>query len=73
MKKPLKFTNYSERRRKQRGIAHLMIEEVLERPDYIKKTYEGRRMAFKKTNGKNLVVVFEEKENYIRIITLYYE
>ena len=73
MRKQFKFTPYSERRRKQRGITNQMIEEALERPDYVKKSYEGRKMAFKKIHGGTLVVIFEERENYIRIITLYYE
>ena len=37
------YSDHAKKRMKQRGVTELEIEHILEHPDYIKKTFEGRR------------------------------
>ena len=55
---------------KQRGITELEVEHVLNYPQYIKKSFEGRKEALGIIKNKTIKVEFIEIENYIKIITV---
>lgn len=55
---------------RQRGITELEVQQVLEQPTYIKKTFEGRKEAAGEVNKRLIRVEFVTKENYIKIITV---
>ncbi len=40
-------------------------------PDYTKTSFEGRKVAIKKFNGKTANVVYVETETHINVITVY--
>lgn len=69
--KEFKHTFYSMKRQKQRGITDMMIEEVLKYPDMLITTFDNRKVVTKEVNYRTITVVYIEKENYIRIITLF--
>lgn len=55
---------------KQRGITPLEVEHVLEHPDYIKKSFKGRKEALGVVKNRTIKIEFVEIENYIKIITV---
>lgn len=63
------FTNHSKQRKVERSVSDEQIKQTIELPDYtIKK--ENKTEAYKKINNKLLKVVYIEKGNFIKIITL---
>ncbi|MDP4012201.1 MAG: DUF4258 domain-containing protein [Candidatus Nanoarchaeia archaeon] len=64
------YSDHATLRMKQRGITSLEIEQVLEFPVYIKKSFEGRKIAFGIVRNCNIKVSFKEEESYIKIITI---
>jgi len=64
------YSDHAKKRMKQRGITELEIEYILEHPDYIKKSFEGRKEASGRIKNRLIKVEFIEIENYIRIITV---
>jgi len=64
------YSDHAKKRMKQRGVTELEIEHILEHPDYIKKTFEGRKEALGRIKNRPIKIEFIEIENYIRIITV---
>ena len=64
------YSDHAEKRLRQRGITTLEIEHVLKYPTYVKKSYEGRKEAVGEVRNRAIKIAFEEKENYIRIISV---
>ena len=64
------YSDHAKKRMKRRGITELEIEYILEHPDYIKKSFEGRKEASGRIKNRLIKVEFIEIENYIRIITV---
>ncbi len=64
------YSQHSVKRMKQRGITYIEIEQVLKQPNYIKKTFEGRKEALGKVKNRTIKVEFINMENYIKIITV---
>ena len=60
-----------KKRIKQRGITKLEIENVLNYPEYIKKSFDNTKEAYGEVKNRRLMVKFVETETYIRIITLF--
>jgi len=54
----------------QRGVSETEIKYVLENPIYTKKGFEDRKEAVGEVKGRNIKVVYIEKEKYIKIITI---
>jgi len=66
----LVYSDHAKKRMRQRGITSLEIELVLAHPEYVKKTFEGRKEAFAFVKNRVIRIVFIEVENYIRVITV---
>lgn len=49
------------------------MEKVIRKPEYVKKTSEGNKIAVKRIKDKIWNVVYEEKEKLIMVITAYYK
>ena len=69
----MKFITYSkhaEERRGERGYKPEEIEEVILHPAHKKKRYDEKIEVTKIFKNKKILVVYEEKENYIRVVTI---
>ena len=66
------YSDHAKKRMKQRGITELEIEHVLKYPEYVKKSFEGRKEAVGKVKDKVIKIAFFEEENYIKIISIMY-
>jgi len=55
----------------QRGISKEQAEQVLEHPDYIISKADNTKKAVKQVSNNIITVIFIEKENYIKVITVY--
>ncbi|HLD43454.1 MAG TPA: DUF4258 domain-containing protein [Candidatus Nanoarchaeia archaeon] len=64
------YSDHAKKRLRQRGVTELEIEHVLKYPKYIKKSFEGRKIAAGEANKRELKISFIEKESYIKIITV---
>ena len=64
------YSDHAEKRLRQRGITTLEIEHVLKYPIYVKKSYEGRKEAVGEVRNRTVKIAFEERENYINIISV---
>ncbi len=64
------YSDHAEKRLRQRGITTLEIEHVLKYPIYVKKSYEGRKEAVGEIRNRTVKIAFEERENYINIISV---
>ena len=49
----IKYSYHAQKRMKQRGITSPEIEFILKHPDYIKKSFEGRKEALGHLKGQN--------------------
>ena len=66
----IRYSDHAEKRMRQRGITGLEVEQVLRYPKYIKKSFEGRKIAEGEVNNRRIKISFVEKENFIKIITV---
>lgn len=64
------YSDHARKRLKQRGITELEVEHVLKYPNYIKKSFEGRKIAVGEVNRREIKISFIKKENYIKVITV---
>lgn len=64
------YSDHARRRLKERGITELEVEHIMKFPVFIKKSFEGSKEAVGEITGRRIKVVFIEKENYIKIITV---
>lgn len=64
------YSDHALKRMKQRGISELEIKHVLEHPTYTKKTFEGRKEAVGSVQNRDIIVIYFETENYIKVITV---
>lgn len=71
MDKSIRYSGHAIQRRFERDISEKQIEQTVRFPDYTKTSFEGRKVAVKKFNGKVVNVVYVEKETHINVITVY--
>ncbi|MBI2583263.1 MAG: DUF4258 domain-containing protein [Candidatus Aenigmarchaeota archaeon] len=64
------YSEHAKKRMKERGISLLEAEHVLRYPKYVKKSYEGRKVAVGEDGNKEIKVVFIEEKSYIKVITV---
>lgn len=57
----------------QRGINEETVRYVLEAPDFVRRSFDGRKIAVKRVGEKRLDVVFVERETIKIVVTTYYE
>ena len=62
------YSDHAKKRMKQRGITELEIEHILNHPQYIKKSFEGRKEAVGELRNRIIKIEFIEMERYIRIV-----
>ena len=55
---------------KQRGITELHVEHVLQNPDYIRNSFDGRKESSGRIYDRTIRIEFAIEENYIKIITV---
>lgn len=66
----IEYSDHAKKRMRQRGITELEVEHVLEHPRYVKKSFEGRKIAEGEVNNRKIKISFIEKESFIKIITV---
>lgn len=66
------YTIHAEEKIKERKLDKSIIEEVIQNPETLLILKFGRKIAQKKTKGKSLLVIYEEKQSVYIIITAYY-
>jgi len=64
------YIDHAEKRRKQRGFTTLEIELALESPDITKRRNDGRIEIIAKVRTRRVKVVYEEEENYLKIVSV---
>ncbi len=64
------YSDHSRKRMKQRGITEQEVEHILKHPNYVKKSFDGRKEAVGEVKNRIIKVKFIETENYIKIITV---
>ncbi len=55
---------------KQRGLSMTEVEYVAEFAAYKKKSFAGLTEAVAEINNRTVKVVFKEKKNYIKVVTV---
>ena len=68
--KEIVYIDHAESRRKQRGFTTLEIELALERPEVTKRRNDGRIEIMAKVKTRTVKVVYEEEENYLKIVSV---
>jgi len=66
----INYSDHAQKRLKQRGITPLEVEFVLQHPQYVLKSTEGRKIAVGTIKNRTIRVIFTETENYIKIVTI---
>tara|TARA_Y100000310_G_C20437197_1_gene694308 strand:- start:421 stop:630 length:210 start_codon:yes stop_codon:yes gene_type:complete len=64
------LSNHAKKRINQRGISEIEVQYILKHPIYVKKCFEGKKEAVGQIKNRDVKVVYIEKENYIKVITL---
>ena len=64
------YSDHARKRMKQRGITELHVEQILQHPSYVKKSFEERKEAVGTVENRIVKVIFIETESYIKVITL---
>ena len=56
----------------QRGINEETVKDIIRNPDYVRTSFEGRKIATKKLN-KIWHVIFIEEKNNLMVISVYFD
>lgn len=64
------YSEHAIKRMKQRGITELEIMHVLVFPEKVIKIHNNRKEAIGTVYNRNIKIIFENIENYIKIITV---
>jgi len=67
----IEFVPHAERKLRERGILHRIIEDVLSTPERVYQTH-GRLVAYKKIGSRYLLVVHERKDQAVTVITAFW-
>ena len=68
--KIIEYLEHAEIRRKQRGYKIDEVEEAILHPESIIRRKDGRCVIVRNLYNRRIKVIYEEKENYIRIVTI---
>lgn len=66
----LVYSYHAKKRKKEREISEEMIKDIIQFPEYTIRRSEEIE-AYKRINNQMTKVVYVNKENYIKVITLY--
>lgn len=69
----IEFTLHAERKISQRQLKKKWIREVLKKPEFVIKSYNERKIAYKKIEKMYLAVVFVEEDNNLIVLTSHWE
>ena len=71
MSKRIVYTSHAILRRFERDISEKDVEFVISKPDYVRTNFDGRKIATRRIGDRTINVIYLEKENLIRVITVY--
>ena len=63
-------SNHARKRIKERDIEEWEIEHLLKHPSYIKKSFDGRKIAVGEIKNRKLKIIYTEEEIYIKVISV---
>ena len=69
--KKIIFSEHAKKRCLERDINEETVRYAIEKAEYTISKFENKIEAFKKMDGKTIKVVYVEKENFIKVITLH--
>ncbi len=64
------YTDHAKKRMRQRGITMLEVEHALTYPTSAQKGPDGKRRILGMVNNREVIVLFTDEENYIKVITV---
>ena len=64
------YSCHAQKRIRERGIEEWEIEYLLDHPSYIKKSFDGRKIAVGEIKGRKLKIIYTEKEMYIKVVSV---
>lgn len=64
------YSDHVRKRMRQRGIEDWEIEQVLISPKWVKKSFDGRKVALGEIKQRMLKVVYLDEESYIKVISV---
>lgn len=64
------YSDHAKKRMQQRGIDKWEVEHILKSPSYVKKSFEGRKIAVGELRNRTIEIVYIDLENYKKIITI---
>lgn len=73
MRPKIEYSYHARMRMAERDVDEGMVEEAVYGPDYTVSSFEGRKIATRKFGERVLSVAYVQRENIIKVITLYYE
>ncbi|AIY90227.1 DUF4258 domain-containing protein [Geoglobus acetivorans] len=65
----IRFSGHALKRAKERGVEPEQVELVIREPAEVIYVKFGRKAAFRQFGGKYIVVIYEERNNEIVVVT----
>jgi len=65
------YSKHAILRMYQRDISESLVESALKYPDYTISRADGTKKTIKSLANATITIVFVEKENYIKVVTVY--
>lgn len=66
------FSDHAKIKMKQRGLAQIQVQKVLNNPDLVLPSYGGRMIAEKNMGKLNLRVIYIEESSDIIVVTAHW-
>ena len=66
------FSPHIKRRMLERGINEETVKDIIKKPHFVKKSFDGRKIAVKKID-KRWNVVYKEEGEKIVVISVFFE
>lgn len=67
------FTNHAKRKIAQRKLKKTWVEKTTKNPEFVRKGYGNRKLAYRKIGKMYLKVVFVEEEADLIVLTAHFE
>ncbi len=64
------YSDHAKKRMEEREIEEWEVKHLLEFPSHIRKSFNDRMIAVGEIGNKKIEIVFIEKENYKKVITV---
>ena len=69
----VEITNHARRKIKQRNLREDWVRKTVEKPDFVRKSYGNRQLAYRRIGKLYLKVVFVQEGQTIVVLTSHFE